>query len=212
VGCLLAPVRLIGCLGLLVLLAAGWLYRDRIADAAKRITSGGGAAAPAGRPGARALREARAKLDSLARARVDSVILTPAETASLVGEGLDPAVRGQLDSMEVRLLDGKVEIAARLSTARLPRELLGPLALVAHDREPVSAAGPITVSAPGRGSWRIERLSVRGVPVPRDALDEVFRRAMGRDAGRSVPVRLPSSVREIRIRPTGAVLIGARAS
>jgi hypothetical protein len=211
-GCLLAPVRLIGCLGLLVVLAVGWLYRDRITDAAKRVVSGGDTSAAAGRPGAHALAEARAKADSLGRARVDSVVLTPAQTASLLGQGIDPAVRGQLDSMTVRLQEGRIAVSALLSTARLPRELLGPLALVVHDREPVTAAGPITVSGPGRATWRIERLSVRGFPVPTDALDEIFRRATGRAGGRSVPVKLPPAVREIHIRPTGAVLIGARAS
>jgi hypothetical protein len=207
-GCLLAPFRAVGCLALIVLLIGAWLYRDRVVDVIGRAARPDAGAT--GRPSARALVAARAKADSVARGRADSVVLDAAQTAALVGEGLDATVRSQLDSLQVRLLDERIEVSGKLATGRLPRDLLGPLTVALRDREPVSASGPVRVTAPGRGQWTVERVAVRGIPIPRDAVESLLSRALGRADARALPVRLPPGVREIRIRPTGAVLIGAR--
>ncbi len=130
-GCLLAPIRALGCLVIVAALAAGWLYRD-------------------------------------------------------------------------------IEVGARLVGGRLPKDALGPLALALPDHPPIRAAGPVDVVAPGRGEWEIERLNIAGVPVPADALRTLLGRLLN-DPGRyRVPVAIPPGVREIRIRPAGAVLFGAR--
>jgi hypothetical protein len=53
-GCLTFPFKVLGCLGLVALLALGWLYRDRVADAAERLLGRAPAAPPpgaTGRPG-----------------------------------------------------------------------------------------------------------------------------------------------------------------
>jgi len=70
----------------------------------------------------------------------------------------------------------------------------------------------VDVVGPGRGTWEIARLDVGGVPVPADALPRLLGRVLGAPAGRALPVAIPPGVREIRIRPTGAVLFGARRS
>ncbi len=207
-GCLLAPFRAVGCLVLLALLVAGWLYRDRVIGAVRRLT--GRAESVEGRPSAHALTTARAKIDSLARGRADSVVLDPAQTAALIGDGIDPAIRSQIDSLQVRLLDDRIEVGGQLSTARLPRALLGPLSFFLRDHEPVRASGPVRVTAPGRGAWAVDQLNVRWVPVPADAVQSLLARALGRPGKHTVSVRLPTGVRAMRIRPNGAVLIGAR--
>jgi len=83
-GCLSAPFKLLGGLGLIVLLAIGWLYRDRLAKEFHRLLGTGltpGETVTSGRPGSRALLSARSKIDSLNGWRADSVILTPSEVA-----------------------------------------------------------------------------------------------------------------------------------
>ncbi|HYC32954.1 MAG TPA: hypothetical protein VEB59_11750, partial [Gemmatimonadales bacterium] len=156
-GCLTAPFKLVGCLGLVVVLALGWLYRDRLVREGRRLLDGTPAtlAESTGRPGLRALRSARAKVDSLNGWRADSVMLSPAEAASLVGSGLDPTLRKQLDSLQVRLLDGEIALTARLRTARLPQEAVGPLAVALREREPIEATGTLRVVTPGQGEWRV---------------------------------------------------------
>ncbi|HWN17845.1 MAG TPA: hypothetical protein VNO19_02910 [Gemmatimonadales bacterium] len=212
-GCLSAPFKLLGGLALIVALAIGWLYRDRLASELHRVLdwpAADEAPSAAGRPGSRALASAQSKVDSLNGWGADSVVLSASEVASLIGAGLNPGLRRQLDSLRVELLDGSVAVNAKLATARLPRELTGPLALALREREPVQAAGPIRVVGPGKAEWEVRSFRIREFPIPRDAVPKLVARAFGDSTRRAVPVRLPSGIREIRIRPSGATLFGAR--
>jgi hypothetical protein len=211
-GCLSAPLKLLGGLGLIVLLIVGWLYRDRLADELRSLL---GSRLPSretvtsGRPGSRALLSARSKIDSLNGWRADSVILSASEVASMIGVGLDPSVRSQLDSLEVQLLDGTIGVSALLATARLPRELIGPLAVALRPKERIEAAGPLQVVAPRQAEWAVRSFRIRDFPIPRDAVPKLVSRALGDSTRRTVPIRIPAGIREIRIRPSGATLVGA---
>ncbi|HEX7338216.1 MAG TPA: hypothetical protein VF252_13495 [Gemmatimonadales bacterium] len=209
-GCLTAPFKLLGVLGLVAALAIGWLYRDRLATELKRMMNQSHAGEPtgAGRPGARALISANAKIDSLNGWGADSVVLSPSEVASLIGAGLDGSLRRQLDSLQVELGDGEVAVSAMLATARLPRELIGPLAVALRSREPVKAGGPLRVVEPRKAEWEVRSFSIRDIPLPRDAVPKLVAKAFGDSTRRTIPVRVPAGVREIRVRPTGATLFG----
>ena len=215
-GCLTAPFKVLGCLGLLALLVIGWLYRDRVVREGRQLLGRIGTpetraspSAARGRPGARALASAEAKIDSLNGWRADSVVLTPSEVASLMGSGLSPAFRKELDSLQVELLDDEVRVRARLRTERLPRELVGPLAAVLQPHEPVEATGPLRVIAPGAGEWAVRSFQIRDFPVPASAVPRLVSRALGDSTRRTVPWRVPAGVRAVRIRPGGAILYGA---
>ncbi len=210
-GCLSAPFKLLGGLALVLALAVGWLYRDRLSAELRRLLhrpSSSEPATPLGRPGTQALGSAQSKIDSLNGWRADSVVLTAAEVASLIGAGLQPSLRRQLDSLQVELQDGEVAVNAKLATARLPRELIGPLAVALRDREPVEAAGPIEVTGPGRAEWSVRSFRIRDFPIPRDAVPRLMARAFGDSTRRTIPVRIPAGVREIKVRPDGATLFG----
>jgi hypothetical protein len=209
-GCLTAPFKLIGCLGLLAALALGWLYRDRLVREGRHLIAGREAASTesTGRPGIRALKTARFKIDSLDGGRADSIVLSPSEVASLVGSGLDPALRRQLDSLRVQLLDDEIALLARLRTARLPREAVGPLAVALRETEPIEAAGPLRVLEPGRGEWRVRSFRIRDFPVPADLVPGLIARALDRKRQEAIPVTLPAGIAEIRVRPGGATLYG----
>jgi hypothetical protein len=210
-GCLTAPFKLVGYLGLIAALLIGWMYRDRLASEARKVLgglSGGETAASTGRPGSNALLSAHAKIDSLNGWRADSVVLSASEVASLIGTGLTPSLRSQLDSLRVELQDGSVAVSANLATARLPRELVGPLAVALRDREPIEAAGPLRVVAPRTAEWALRSFRIRNIPLPQDALPKLVSRALGDSTRRTVPVRIPAGIREIKIRPSGATLFG----
>jgi hypothetical protein len=211
-GCLTAPFRLLGVLGLVIALAIGWLYRDRLAAELHRVfdwSSQADETGGAGRPGSRALISAQSKIDSLNGWRADSVVLSASEVASLIGAGLNPDLRRQLDSMQVELGDGVVVVSANLATARLPRELVGPLAMALRSKEPVKAGGPLEVVAPRQAEWEVRSFSIRDFPIPRDAVPKLMAKAFGDTARRTVPVRIPAGIREITVRPSGATLFGA---
>jgi hypothetical protein len=211
-GCLTAPFKFVGCLGLAAMLFVGWLYRDRLAGEARRLigsVGGSEAAIPAGRPGSRSLISANAKIDSLNGWRADSVVLNASEVASMIGSGLDPTLRSQLDSLQVELEDGSITVKARLATARLPRELIGPLAVALRPTEPIEAAGPLRVVGPRKAEWELRSFRIRGVPLPRDAVPKLVSKALGDPERKTVPVRIPAGIKEIRLRPSGATLFGA---
>jgi len=213
-GCLTAPFKVLGCLGLIAALAFGWLYRDQVVREARRLlgsteTPPAGGAASHGRPGTRSLATGRAKIDSLNGWRADSVVLTPSEVASLLGGGLDPSFRKELDSLQVELLDGEIMVRARLRTALLPREALGPLAFALRPQEPVEAAGPLRVTGPGTGEWAVRSVRIRDFPVPAPMVPRLVSSALGDPGRQTVPWKVPAGIRAIRIRPGVAILYGA---
>jgi hypothetical protein len=122
--------------------------------------------------------------------------------------GLDPSVRSQLDSLEVQLLDGSIGVSALLATARLPRELIGPLAVALRPKERIEAAGPLRVVQPRQAEWAVHSFRIRNFPIPRDAVPKLVSRALGDSSRSTVPIRIPAGIREIRIRPSGATLVG----
>jgi hypothetical protein len=213
IGCLTAPFRVLGCLVVLGGLALGWLYRDQVVRAAREWLARAEAPAPAasaGRPGARALASAKSKVDSLNGWGADSVVLTPSELASLVGDGLDAEVRRQLDSLRVEPLDGEVRIRARLRTGRLPSDVVGPLAFVLRETEPIEAVGPLRVLRPSVGEWDVRSIEIRELPLPADLVHRVVGRVLGDPQQESVPLRVPPGVRAIRLTPGAAILYGVK--
>jgi hypothetical protein len=211
-GCLSAPIRLLGWLGVIAALALGWLYRDRLIREGRRLLAGHAGAAPVvsgGRPGVHALESARSKVDSLNGWRADSIVLTPAEVASLMGSGLDPAFRKELDSLQVQLLEGEIGVRARLRTARLPKELVGPLGVALRPYEPVQAIGPLRVLGPGTGEWAVRSIRIRDFPLPDAMVPRLVSRALDDPSRHTVPWRVPAGVRAIRLRPGSATLYGA---
>ena len=213
-GCITAPFKLLGCLVLIAALGLAWLYRDRLEHEARGVIDRISYLAPSssGRPGVSALESATAKVDSLNGWRADSVVLTPSEFASLVGSGMDRQLRGQLDSLRVELLDGEIRVRARLRTAGLSPELVGPLAGALGPTEPVDAAGPVRVTGPGSGEWRVRSFKIGSFPVPDEMVPGLVGQALGDPGRTTVPVKVPQGVRAIRVRPGGAILYGATRS
>jgi hypothetical protein len=204
-GCLTLPFRLIGALLVVLLLVGAWLYRDQLLEVGRGAAGHRAPAAAVGVPSPAALGRARTALARL-RAGADSVVLDPDESAALLGQAIGPAMAGQLDSLRIRLSDGRVAFTASLRTARLPRELLGPLAIAVRRQEPIAAAGAVQMRKPGLAEWDIDRMSVRDIPLPREAVPRVIARAFGDSSRRALPLALPQSVQDLRIRPAGVTL------
>ena len=206
-GCLSAPFRLLLLLVLVAAAVGAWFYRDQVADYIRSRDYGHPAATVSGTPGAHALAAARAKLAALSRGRADSVVLDADEMASLVRESLDADVRSQLDSLRVRLSDGRMGFTAELRTARLPHELLGPLALAVRPREPIEAEGPLRIARPGTAEWALDRLKLRDFPLPREVIPKLIARAFGDSTRHSLLLTLPVGVSDIHVRARGVTLV-----
>jgi hypothetical protein len=159
-----------------------------------------------GEPDPRGLARAREKVDSLHGWNADSVVLTAGEMASLLASGLPPRVHAHLDSLAVELGEGRVRVSARLETAQIPREALGPLAGALDPWERVAVEGPVVATAPGQAEWRVDALSIRGFTLPAEASRRLVERGLPGAKEGVVPVALPRGIRGLRIRPTGVAL------
>jgi hypothetical protein len=125
---------------------------------------------------------------------------------------MDRELRSQLDSLRVELLDGEIQVSARLRTERLPREVLGPLRGALRPTEPVRAAGPVRVTRPGAGEWSVRSFQIGDFPVPDEMVPDLVGYALGDPKRKTVPVKVPAGIRAIRVRPDGATLYGATRS
>jgi hypothetical protein len=213
IGCLTAPFRALGCLVVVGALALGWLYRDQVVRTARGWIDRSNApvvATSSGRPGSKALASAKSKVDSLNGWGADSVVLTPSELASLMGDGMDAEVRRQLDSLRVEPLDGELRVRARLRTGRLPSDVVGPLAIALRESEPIEVIGPLRVVRPTVGQWDVRSIRIRELPLPADLVPRMVGRVLGDRQQETIPVRIPPGVRAIRLAPGAAILYGAK--
>ena len=192
---------------LLLVLAGvlGWLYRDLVADAVRR-TFGSEPVSAVGRPDSAASASARKKVRSLAFGAVDSVVLSPAETASLLSDMVTPLAAGNFDSLAVELLDGGIGVSGLVRTSGIPRDVLGPLGAVIRPWEDIAIAGPVRTSGAGQAEWRVERLSLRGFPFPRDMVTAIVSRVVPGSSDGVLPLVVPDGVVSISIRPSGLTL------
>lgn len=201
-------LRLLGIIVLALVLSGAWLFRHELIRRFGPGTAASRAAADAasGTPSNTALARARDKIDSLHGWSADSVVLTPAEAASLLLEGLPAESRRHLDSVSVELGTGRITVTALLESAAIPRDQLGPLAGALRPWERIKAAGPVTVPRPAQAVWQVEALTIRGFTLPEAASRRLIGRALrGADEG-AITLTLPRGVAGLHIRPSGVAL------
>ena len=209
-GCLRNMMALAGCATLLVVGGVlGWHYRAQVAGVWRSFLDGRDAPATLapdsviGRPSEAALASAFEKTGEMARRDGPGVIvLTADEMVSLIHWGLGPLARGALDSMAVELREDRFALQAQLDTRIFTDELLGPLAGALQGREPVRLAGPARMAGTGVVAWEPDEIVIRAFPFPAAAVPRLVNAlTMGSDG--IIPIAVPPTVGEIRIRPAG---------
>ena len=205
-GCLSLPFRLAF---LAVLVLGGyfaWSYRDDIRRKIHEWTRDDSPPQAVGLGNPARAPAVRRRIASLGSARVDSVVLSAADVASLVAASAEARVPGALDSLVTRFERDEVRLQARVDTRRLPVSL-GPLGGVLRDRESLDAGGVLSFRHRGLAEWRLTRVRVRGVPLPAEVIGRLLQR-YGAGDGSVVPLPLPLSVGGLRVSPAGLVLYG----
>ncbi|MEP6573627.1 MAG: hypothetical protein ABJD11_13060 [Gemmatimonadota bacterium] len=205
-GCL---SRLFGLVVLAALAILGWFYRDRIIQLVQDYRHGAvhAPSSPSdGRPGTVSLRRARDKIDSLNAWRADSVVLTASETASLVRDGIDPALRQDLDSLQATLERDVLSLSGRFATRRIPKNALGPFGGALNPWEPVTVRGGVRVARRGTAAFTINRLTIRNFPLPATVTRQLVERSMAGTKDGSLEFAIPAGVDSVRVRPGALVL------
>ncbi len=208
-GCLRNMFAMAGCATILLVAAvAGWQYRSQLADAYQTFRGVGEPTASQevfregqGSPSPQARESAIRKYQRMAR--IDGpefVMLSSAEMASLIRDGLDPVGRRALDSLSVTFEDGRLIVEALLVTDVWGKDALGLLGGLLRPYEPLKVGGPAQIARPGVLAWEPDEFSVRSVPFPRAAIPPIVKRLAGRDDGRML-FGVPATIAEIRIEP-----------
>jgi hypothetical protein len=188
----------------------GWHYRAQVGGAYHSIVDRRPQAAvvqdsgaATGHPSAAALASAHKKQEAIGRKGGPAyVTLTPDEMASLIAQGLGPAGAAALDSISVVLGEGRFAFHASLKMDVLGPRVLGPMAAMFRDREPIAVSGPARVAAVGAVAWEPDSFVVRSFPFPQSMVPMVVNRLTGRPDG-VVPIPVPATVGDMRIRASG---------
>jgi hypothetical protein len=206
-GCLALPFRILGLILLVLLCWLAWSYRDEIrrkvhewtADDAPATAQGSavrGQAAPAAR-----------RINNLLGSRADSVVLSASEIASLLDSLATLVAPGAVDSVEVTLDQDDLTVRARVDTRAVPVSL-GAMGSVVRDHEFVQAGGRVQFRQAGRAEWQVERVRIRGIPVPGEVVERLVRRFTGLTDGNVIGFAVPGTVSGLRVTRSGVTLYG----
>lgn len=191
---------------LILLLAAGWLYRTELVRWGRGIVDPMSAARRVGHPSDAAYASAVAKVNSLVRDHADSVLLTADEMATLVARGAAFLPEAPLDSISVELGDRTIRLRTMVDGSKLPQRVLSYLPIRPEGWEEVIAEGTLTPAREGVAEWRLDRVMVRGLPVPSDLVARIVGKVTGRQDDGRLEVGMPRGVTGFRVRPEGVAI------
>jgi len=210
-GCLSLPFRLAALVLLVLLGYVAWSYRDEIRRKVHEWTAESGPASGRGMAVRGGAAPAARRIDDLLGSRADSVVLSAAEVASLLDSLASVVAPGAVDSVEVTLDQDDLSVRARVDTRAVPVSL-GAIGSVVRDHEFVDAGGRIMFRQAGRAEWRLERVRVRGLPLPGEVVQRLIRRFTGTAESSVIGFSLPPTVSGLRVSPSGVTLYGRGAA
>ncbi|HXY30795.1 MAG TPA: hypothetical protein VEI06_08790 [Gemmatimonadaceae bacterium] len=176
-GCL----RRFGCLVVVIVLAAlAWSNRARILAWVHGVT---GTQSPA--PSAAADWElltpegadrAKKTIEKLAeRSGPVFANVSPGDLVAYVFQELSKQIPSSAQGTAAAVVGDQLLVRASMDINDLGgRDLLGPLASVFNDREPVEFGGTLAVVTPGIGEYRVSQLSVRDLSLPHPAIPKLL--------------------------------------
>ncbi|HRP07620.1 MAG TPA: hypothetical protein PLL69_03945 [Gemmatimonadales bacterium] len=198
--------RLVALVILVLLLAAGWLYRTEITRYVRGIIDPMSVARRTGVPSPEALERAESKVRVMVAESPDSVVLAADELASLVVRGTELlGVRG-IDSVSVELGDRRIRVRSVVDLQQLPSRLRAAIPGDDTSREEVIAEGELAPLRAGIAEWRLDRVIVRGLPLPAELVGRILNQVTGAGTDGRVQVAMPPQVSGFRVRPEGVAV------
>lgn len=198
--------RLIFAFLLILLLAAGWLYRQEVGRWVRGLLDPAAERARIGHPSASADSSARRKLELLLRSRPDSVLLTADEMATLVASGLRVLTFDGLDSTSVELGNRTIRVRTLVHTDRIPERVREVSPIHPDSIEEVIASGELTPVRSGVAEWKVSHVLIRGLPVPSNLVAKALGRLSGRTSDGRLIISLPPGITGFRVRPEGVAI------
>ncbi len=198
--------RLISLIVLLLLLAAGWLYRDELSRWIRGRIDPISTQRRIGHPSQKSLASAVEKVRLLEREKPDSILLNADEMASLVAAGSSFLSGASLDSVSVELGDRTVRMRGLIDGTRIPSGWRKVIPLDLNGPQEVVMGGTISPVRPGVAEWDLDRVMLRGVPVPSSLIARAVGSASGAGSDGRLEITLPRGIQGFRVRPEGVTV------
>lgn len=208
-GCLSLPFRLLSLAIFAALCWLAWTYRDDIRRKIHQLTAdktAPAAPAPAARPPASPTAALR-RLDAVLRGQADSAVFTGAEVAAVAQRLADSTVSGSVDSISATLGQDEVSVRGRVDTRKLPISP-GVLSGVIRDHETVETGGRLLFRRPGLIEWEVQKVRVRGLPVPIALVDRLLARFGSAPDTHVIGIPIPQTISGLRVTHDALVVYG----
>jgi hypothetical protein len=216
------PAVLRGCLGRLVFLAtvivvlvAGFVYRDRVRAAWAALRGESAAETQAGTAvSAELAATAQEKLDALARGDRSEAVFGTAELQSLLEYRYLDRLPAFIDSPRVEVDGGRVRLSMRIPVDRFPgAKGLGEVAALLPDTTDLVIRGALLAAEDGKVAFAIDGVSAHSIPLPRRLVPGAIE-MLGLDAEPGLPadaitVPLPPGARAAYIRGDSIVILSS---
>ncbi len=193
-------------------LAAGWYLRDRQARAPAATSTADGVPvwAPLTAAGAARARTAIERLGG--RNAPARLTIAPADLAAFVYSEIARQFPSSTHGTEAAVVGDRIFIRGTISPRDLGGErVLGPLAGMLGDREPIEFGGTLRLVQPSLAEYRVQSLAVHDITVPQSAVPRLLDHLIGstRPAGVSrdgIPMPVPPYVADVRTTSRGVTL------
>ncbi len=212
-------IRNLGCLVvLLIVLAVGWLYRDRWMprDREERTTTATAGAAewePLTAAGATRTRGAIEKLER--RSGPVFVSLEPEDVAAYILEETSAQLVPSAENVTASVAGDRLYVRATVKPSEVGgARVLGPQARILGEQEVIQFGGVVEVVRPGLAQYRVREVKIRDFSLPSGLIPKIIRDlrpdSVPADiAADAVPVEIPAHVGDIRISDGKVILYKA---
>ena len=194
---------------LLVLLAAAWLYRDRLREAWHAFR---GTQPEVLLPTPELAERAAARLDSLERGQLDRIALSEVELQSLLQYRVAGLLPAFVDRPTVELEGDRLRLRGHVPVDKLPSVgELGDASAFLPDTSELTITGKLLPLEGGRVAIAVDEVTAARIPLPRRLFPGALRRLGRTDEpglpGDAVAVRLPFGASAAYVRNDSLVLL-----
>jgi hypothetical protein len=130
--------------------------------------------------------------------------LSGADVASFIFRQLASKLPESADSIQAMVSGDRISLRSVVDLSQVGSNVLGPLANVLGNREPVLFSGTLRVIKPGTGEFQIQQAKIGAIGVPASMIPTLIQRfdrgarPAGVDAN-ALPLPLPQYVGDIRV-------------
>jgi hypothetical protein len=134
------------------------------------------------------------------------VTLSASDVAAYVYDELKKQLPASAESVQTSVMDDQLFVRASVRPSDFGDVgMLGPLASMLRDREPVEFGGTLDVVQPGLGEYRVKSLRLRDLSIPQAMIPRIIQNAQHGSrppgiADDALPLQIPPYIADVRMK------------